>query len=59
MSDFERFRRWILMKLKTDVHNHDQKVFVLTDLMLSDWISRLSASRRLCLVKILNVIDVQ
>ena len=36
MIDLERFNRWILMKLKTNVYDHDQKVLVLTDLMLSD-----------------------
>ena len=56
MSDFEKFSHWILIKLKTHVYNHNQKVFVLTDLMLSDWISRLSVSRWFCLVKVVNAI---
>ena len=44
------------MKLKTNVYDHDQKVLVLTDLMLSDWICSLIVSRWLGLVKEVNAI---
>lgn len=55
MKDLEGFNHWILMKLKTNVYDHDQKVLVLTDLMLIDRICSLIVSRRLGLVKVLNV----
>ena len=58
MIDLERFNRWILMKLKTNVYKHDQKLLVLTDLILSTWICSLIVSRLICLVKVKSLVKV-
>ena len=50
MIDLERFNRWILMKLKTNVYKHDQNIMALTDLKNNVWISRLIEGRLISLV---------
>ena len=45
LRDLESLSRWILIIFKTNVPKHDQKLLILTNLKINDWILRLIESR--------------